>query len=133
MKEKSKMKSMLNNIFVGFMSGLISAMVLLFIFTLVRQHTIVLDDAFKYNLYRLMVWGGVWAILFAFPLAKNVFVKASIIGLAVILFNFLIKMPLAGQGFFASNASVQVFVMNIVFNFLWAIVAGLIYKTVASK
>lgn len=37
-------------------------------------------------------------------------------------------MPLVGQGFFASNAGAEVFIMNIVFNYIWAILAGLIYK-----
>ncbi|AIT09919.1 membrane lipoprotein [Candidatus Francisella endociliophora] len=125
------MKNNLNSVFIGFMSGLISAMVLLFIFTLIRQHSISLDDSFKYNLYRLMVWGGVWAILFAFPISKNIWIKSAIIGLAVIFFNFLVLMPLQGAGFFGSNADSTVFIMNIVFNFLWAMFAGVIYKAVA--
>ncbi|MDE4949203.1 membrane lipoprotein, partial [Francisella tularensis subsp. holarctica] len=68
-----------------------------------------LNDQFKYALYRLMLWGGFWAILFALPLSKNIFIKSSIIALSVILFNFLVKMPLAGQGFFAVNAGTDVF------------------------
>ncbi|ABO46650.1 hypothetical protein [Francisella tularensis] len=123
----------LNNTFIGFMAGLISACILYFIFTLIRQHGVELNDQFKYALYRLMVWGGVWAILFALPLSKNIFIKSSIIALAVILFNFLVKMPLAGQGFFAVNAGTEVFIMNIVFNYIWAILAGFIYKAVAGK
>ena len=101
------MKNFLNNSFVGFVSGLISAMVLYFIFTFVRQQGIELNDQFKYTLYRLMVWGGVWAILFALPLSKNILFKSSIIGLAVIFFNFLVLMPLSGKGIFASNAGVS--------------------------
>ncbi|API87803.1 membrane lipoprotein [Francisella uliginis] len=127
------MKNFLNNSFVGFVSGLISAMVLYFIFTFVRQQGIELDDQFKYTLYRLMVWGGVWAILFALPLSKNILLKSSVIGLAVIFFNFLVLMPLSGKGIFASNAGVEVFVMNIVFNYLWALLAGFIYKSVSLK
>ncbi|AXH30729.1 membrane lipoprotein [Francisella opportunistica] len=123
----------MNKTFVGFMAGLISACILYFIFTLIRQHSIELNDQFKYTLYRLMVWGGVWAILFALPLPKNIFIKSSIIALAVILFNFLVKMPLAGQGFFAANAGAEVFIMNIVFNYPWGILAGLIYKVVSLK
>ena len=70
------MKDFMNKSFVGFMAGLISALVLVVIFTIVRQHTIVLTDQFKYDLYRLMIWGGVWAILFAFPLSKNIWIKS---------------------------------------------------------
>lgn len=127
------MKNFLNNSFVGFVSGLVSAMVLYFIFTFVRQQGIELDDQFKYTLYRLMVWGGVWAILFALPLSKNILLKSSVIGLAVIFFNFLVLMPLSGKGIFASNAGVEVFVMNIVFNYLWALLTGFIYKSVSLK
>ena len=94
------MKNYLNRVFVGFMAGLISAFVLVFVFTIIRQYSISLTDQFKYDLYRLMIWGGVWAVLFAFPLSKNIWVKSTIVGLAVILFNFLVKMPLAGQGFY---------------------------------
>jgi hypothetical protein len=124
------MKDFANKAFIGFMGGLISACILYFIFSLVLQKGIELNDEFKYSLYRLMIWGGVWAILFALPISKNIFIKSSIIGLAVIFFNFLVKMPLSGQGYFASNADTQVFVMNIVFNYLWALLAGLIYDRV---
>lgn len=122
-----------NNVFVGFMSGLISAMVLLFLFTLVGQHKIVLDDNFKYTLYRLMVWGGVWAILFALPISKNIWLKSSIVGLAVVFFNFIVLMPLQGSGFFGVNAGSTAIIMNIVFNYLWGIVAGIIYNAVSNK
>ena len=125
------MNKFLNKTFVGFMAGLISALALVVIFTLVRQHTIVLTDQFKYDLYRLMIWGGVWAILFALPLSKNIWIKSTIVGLAVIFFNFLVLMPLAGKGFFGMNVGYENFVMNIVFNYLWAILAGIIYINVA--
>lgn len=121
------MRNFANKSFIGFMSGLISAGLLLCIFTLVRQQGITLDDGFKYNLYRLMIWGGVWAILFALPLSKSIFIKSTIIGFAVIFFNFLVLMPLQGKGFFASDADTTTFIMNIVFNYLWALLAGLIY------
>ena len=74
-----------------------------------------------------MVWGGVWAILFALPLSKNIWLKSSIIGLAVIFFNFLVLMPLSGKGFFGMNVGYENFVMNIVFNYIWALLAGVIY------
>lgn len=125
------MKKILNNVFIGFMSGLISAMVLLFLFTLARQHSIVLDDSFKYNLYRLMVWGGIWAILFASPIPKNIFIKTVIIGAAVIFFNFLVLMPLQGAGYFGVNAGSEVIKMNIIFNSIWALLAGIIYRVTA--
>jgi hypothetical protein len=80
-----------------------------------------------------MIWGGVWAMLFALPLSKNILIKSSIIGIAVIMFNFLVKMPMAGQGFFAINDGLHAFMMNISFNYSWAILAGIIYIAVADK
>ncbi|AJI54181.1 hypothetical protein [Francisella philomiragia] len=125
------MKKLLGNVFIGFVSGLISACILYFIFTYIRQHGIYLNDDFKYTLYRLMVWGGVWAILFASPIPKNILIKTVIIALAVIFFNFLVKMPLSGQGYFGLNAGSEVIVLNIVFNSIWALLAGIIYRVIA--
>lgn len=127
------MKSVANKVCVGFMSGLISAMILFVLFTFMKEHTMVLNAEFKQNLYRLMVWGGVWAILFILPLSKNIFIKSSIIGITVILFNFLVKMPLAGQGFFAINAGMSAFMTNITFNYLWCLLAGIIYIAITPK
>ncbi|WP_150468137.1 membrane lipoprotein [Francisella sp. SYW-9] len=124
------MKKILNNIFIAYVSGLISACVLYFAFTYAKQQGILLDDTFKYTLYRLMVWGGVWSILFASPVPKNILIKTVIIGAAVILFNFLVLMPHAGQGYFGVNAGDEVIRMNIVFNSAWALVAGFIYRVV---
>ncbi len=130
------MKDYMNKAFVGFMAGLISAFILVIVFTVFSQHTISLTDQFKYELYRLMIWGGVWAILFAFPLSKNIWIKITIVGLAVIFFNCLVLinaiiLPLFGKGFFAIGATPQVFFMNIIFNYLWAILTGVIYIRVA--
>jgi hypothetical protein len=127
------MQKFVNRVFVGFMAGLISACVMYIVFALIKSNEINLNDDFKYNLYRLMVWGGVWAMLLALPISKNILIKSSIIGIAVIMFNFLVKMPMAGQGFFAVNDGFHAFLMNIVFNFPWAILAGIIYVVVADK
>tara|TARA_B110000977_G_scaffold197746_1_gene281063 strand:- start:1014 stop:1412 length:399 start_codon:yes stop_codon:yes gene_type:complete len=127
------MQKFVNRVFVGFMAGLISSCVMYIIFAFIKSGEINFNDDFKYTLYRLMVWGGVWAMLFALPISKNILIKSSIIGVSVILFNFLVKMPMAGQGFFAINEGLHAFLMNIVFNFPWAILAGMIYVVVADK
>ncbi|APC96951.1 membrane lipoprotein [Francisella frigiditurris] len=121
----------LNKVFIAYMAGLISALILVYIFTFIAKQQIPVSEDFKFKLYRLMVWGGVWGILLALPLSKNIWVKGSIVGLAVIFFNFLVKMPLSGQGFFALNAGTEVFLMNIIFNYLWGLLAAVIYAKVA--
>jgi len=74
-----------------------------------------------------------WALLLIIPFCgKRWFIRGSIIGLAVILFNFLVLMPLSGRGYFAVDAGWVVFFSNIGFNYLWGIVAALWYKTVQS-
>ena len=125
------MKKILNNVFVAFMSGLLSSLILIFLFAIARQHgvhSIVLDDDFKYNLYRLMVWGGVWAMLFAVPFPRNILIKVVLVGASVILFNSLVLMPLNGQGYFGLDAGTEVIKMNIIFNSIWALVAGFMYR-----
>ncbi|NIY55048.1 membrane lipoprotein, partial [Francisella noatunensis subsp. orientalis] len=46
-------------------------------------------------------------------------------------FNFLVNMPLSGQGYFGLNAGSEVIVLNIVFNSIWALLAGIIYRVIA--
>ncbi|MFC4893123.1 membrane lipoprotein [Pseudofrancisella aestuarii] len=125
------MQKHLNKVFIAYMGGLISALILVYIFTFIAKQQIPMSEDFKFKLYRLMIWGGVWGILLALPLSKNIWVKGSIVGLAVIFFNFLVKMPLSGQGFFALNAGTEVFLMNIIFNYLWGLLAAVIYAKVA--
>lgn len=127
------MQKILNRILIAFMSGLISAFVLLLVFTIIQNGALNFTDDFKYKLYKLMIWGGIWSILFALPINKNILIKSSIIGIAVIMFNFLVKMPLTGMGFFAINAGLGVFFMNIIFNYIWAILAGLVYVCAKEK
>ena len=123
---------LLRNLSCAFTSGIIGAMVLVGAQVLIQG---VPSDmtTFKHNLYRLMIWGGVWALLLIIPFCgKRWFIRGSIIGLAVILVNFLVLMPLSGKGYFAVDAGWVVFFSNIGCNYLWGIVAALWYKTVQS-
>jgi hypothetical protein len=122
------MKKYLNNIFIAYMSGLVSATIVEVIWILATNHNLNLTEELKLELYRMMIWGGVWAMLFTLPFSKNIWLKSSIIALVVILFNYMIRMPYSGDGFFASNAGSEVFLANIIFNISWALLAGFIYK-----
>lgn len=125
----------INQILSSFASGAISAFILIFIFSFIQNFHIHLDDAFKYQLYRLMVWGGVWAIvlvIISLYTQKN-FLKFIILGSLVVFFNFIVKMPLEGSGFFAIHAGLKTFLMNIVFNYLWALLTVFIYQMAITK
>ena len=105
----------LRNLSCAFSAGVIGAIVLLIVATLVRG---VPDDfaAFKADIYRLLIWGGIWAIWLVVPILKEKwFIKGSIIGFMVIFFNFIVLMPLTGRGFFAIDAGLSVFFGNVVF------------------
>lgn len=122
------MRVILNRISTAFMAGLVSAGILFFIFGSLKNGGVALTPDFKAMLYKLMVWGGVWAILLVSFKPKNVFLRGSLIGAAVIFFNFIVLMPLRGQGFFASNAGAEVAIINIVFNYLWGLLAAWLFS-----
>ncbi|APC96687.1 membrane lipoprotein [Francisella frigiditurris] len=125
------MQKYLNKVFIAYMAGLVSALVIELLWILATTHNLNLTEELKFEIYRMMIWGGVWATLFALPISKNIWVKSTIIALIVILFNYMIRMPYSGDGFFASNADSGLFYANIIFNFPWAFLAGFIYdKTI---
>lgn len=121
------MNNLANRISIGYMAGLISACVIQSLRVVIFDIDTFLTDDFKYNLYRQMVWGGVWATLFIIPLCKNVIIRGFIIGVIVIMFNFMIKMPVVGLGFFGIDAPMIKIFANIFFNIPWGILAGIIY------
>lgn len=83
---------------------------------------------FKQNLYHLLVWGGIWALLLALPILKKQWLwRGLLIAFVVIMFNFAVLMPLTGRGFFAMQASSIVFWSNICFNTVWGVVAAAWY------
>ncbi len=131
---KTGVKKSLNLLFVSFTAGLISAAFLFFIATLVMHHgTLIINAEFKQQLYKLMVWGGIWAILLVIPKPKGVLIRGSILGIIVILFNFIILFPAKGYGLFGIHAPLQIVLMNIVFNYLWGVIAALIQSAAKLK
>ncbi len=114
----------LNNLNAAFTSGLIGAIALVICLVLIFGQ----PTDLKFTLYRLMIWGGIWGILLVLPIfTKHWFLRGSLIGITVILFNFIVLMPLSNQGFFASHASASMFFGNIILNYIWGIVAGAWY------
>ncbi len=120
----------LRNLSCAFTAGVIGAIVLVIVATLVRGFPSNVTS-FKNELYRLLIWGGIWALFLVIPLLKEKwFVKGSLLGLIVILFNFIVLMPLSGRGFFAINAGLSVFLGNIIFNYIWGVVSAFWYHKV---
>jgi multisubunit Na+/H+ antiporter MnhB subunit len=117
----------------AFSAGVIGAVVLLIAATAYRGMPSNMDE-FKQNAYRLLIWGGIWALLLVLPLYKSKwFLRGSLIGLMVILFNFIVLMPITGKGFFGINAGAETIIGNIVFNYIWGVVAGLWYHLAVNK
>ena len=115
---------LLQKLSLAFTAGVIGAGCLM----LVRALIMGMPDShllFKQNLYRMLVWGGVWALLLVVPVLKNKwFVRGLLIAFIVIMFNFIVLMPLTGRGLFAAHAGHVVFWSNIGFNTIWGVVAA---------
>jgi hypothetical protein len=124
------MQRLLKFLSSAFVSGLVSAFILVSIFAAIQGiHGSYLS--YKETLYRLMVWGGVWGFCFIIPLfRKSWFIRGSIVGLLVVIFNGVILMPHAGQGYFGIKAGWMVFFGNIIFNYLWGLLASLWFSIV---
>ncbi len=91
------MRNFLNKTFVGFMAGLISACILYFILLLFVSMVLSLMISLSIRLYRLMIRSVVYRLSYLHYHYQKIFLlKVHIITLAVILFNFLVKIPLAG-------------------------------------
>ena len=128
--------NVLNKLSCAFVAGVIGAIVLDIIGILIYGAPHTFAD-FKAGLYQLCIWGGIWALLLAIPILKNRwFIRGSIIGILVILFNYIILSPLSGQGFFASQVPVSQALGNLL-NYIWGLVAALWFylatKRVTSK
>lgn len=129
----NSIRDLLSKVFTAYMAGLISGLVIEIIWILVTTHSLNLNEDLKLELYRMMIWGGVWALLLVSPFPKNIWVRSAAMALIVILFNYMIRMPYSGDGFFASNAGNDVFYANLIFNCPWALLAGFIYTLASNK
>lgn len=61
----------INKIFSAYMAGLISGFTIEIIWILATRHNLNLTEKLKFELYRMMIWGGVWAMLFTIPFIKK--------------------------------------------------------------
>lgn len=68
----SSIRDLLSKVFTAYMAGLISGLVIEIISILVTTHSLNLNEDLKLELYRMMIWGGVWALLLVSPFPKNI-------------------------------------------------------------
>ncbi len=74
-----------NKLSCAFSAGCMGAIALLIVLILWRgmPHSLI---SFKADIYRLMVWGGIWALLMVLPMWKtHWFIRGSVLGIIVIL------------------------------------------------
>ena len=88
----------------------------------------------KAELYRIMVWGGIWALLLALPILRHRWMwRAIAISAAVVIFNFIILFPKAGYGVFGVDGPNSAIWGNIIYNTIWGFVAAFFYHLTQSK
>lgn len=115
---------LLNKLSCAFTAGVIGAIVLDIVATLIYGMPQHYGD-FKAALYKYCIWGGIWALLLAIPILKNRwFIRGSIIGILVILFNYLVLSPVSGHGFFNSQLPLSQALGNLL-NYIWGLAAAL--------
>ena len=112
-----------NKLSCAFTAGVLGAIVLDIAATLIYGMPKDYGD-FKASLYKYCIWGGIWGLLLLIPLWKeHWFVRGSIIGIIVILFNYLVLSPLGGQGVFSSHLPVSQALGNLL-HYVWGLAAA---------
>ncbi|MCF6767478.1 hypothetical protein L3V86_03760 [Thiotrichales bacterium 19S11-10] len=113
---------MLRNFSYAFTSGIAGAILLCMLVHFLFGFSN--SDQLMSSLLKVMAWSSLWSLLLVIPiLDKKWLLRAAILSSIVILFNFVVLMPLNGMGFFASNASLAVQIGNVIFNLAWCYVA----------
>ena len=81
-------------------------------------------------LYPRIVWGGVWALLFALPFMKSKpITKGVILSIFPTLVQLLVVFPLkAKKGYLGIELGLLTPLFVIIYNAIWGIFAGLIIK-----
>lgn len=79
-------------------------------------------------LYKQMVWGGFFGLIFALPVIKGSWVvRGLVVGLLASLAALFIFLPMAGAGMGALNPGVLTPVLVLVANSVWGLVAAWVY------
>ncbi len=79
-------------------------------------------------LYKQMVWGGLFGLLFAAPFIKGTWVtRGLVVGLIASLAALFIFLPLRGAGIAALNAGTLTPVLVLIANSVWGLAAAWFY------
>jgi hypothetical protein len=79
-------------------------------------------------LYKQMVWGGLFGLLFVTPYVKGSWiVRGLVVGLIASLAALFIFLPMAGVGIAGLNAGVLTPVLVLIANSVWGLVAAWVY------
>ena len=79
-------------------------------------------------LYKQMVWGGLFGLLFVAPFVKDSWIlRGVIVGLIASLAALFIFLPMAGAGIAGLNAGTLTPVLVLVANSVWGLVAAWFY------
>lgn len=81
-------------------------------------------------LYPRIVWGGLWGLLFVFPIMNSkAFLKGVFISIFPTLFQLLVVFPyMAKKGFFGLSLGTLTPALVVFFNLLWGITASVAIK-----
>lgn len=79
-------------------------------------------------LYKQMVWGGLFGLIFALPALKGSWIaRGLIVGLLASLAALFVFLPMAGAGMGALNPGILTPVLVLVANSVWGLVAAWVY------
>lgn len=79
-------------------------------------------------LYKQVVWGGLFGLLFAAPFVKGSWiVRGLMVGLIASLAALFIFLPMAGAGMAGVNAGAMIPVLALIANSIWGLVAAWFY------
>ena len=82
------------------------------------------------QIYKMVVWGGIWAFLLLIPFAKSKwFFRGIIFSLLPSIVTFLYFAPQAGLGYFGINAGYLMPINILVLNAIWGIIAAWWFNT----
>lgn len=88
---------------------------------------------FVLMIYKMMTWGGIWALLLLIPYAPSKwFLRGIVFSLIPSFVMFLYFAPESGMGYFAFDAGYLMPLQILLLNALWGIIASWWYHTFKS-
>ena len=83
-----------------------------------------------YNIFYLLLTGGLWGYLFFLPFKNILFLRGFASGILYSLFTLLYYFPTHGGGFFGINYGSLIWIYIILLNTIWGIIAEIYINSV---